>query len=64
MQFRVYKDTLTIRGRDVSDTFLGLSQIARLPLLIKMLFVLKCDCAFILDKPVRPGLTIGSCSLK
>jgi hypothetical protein len=64
VQFRVCEDTLAVRGRDVSDTFLGPSQIARLPLLIQMLFVPKFDRALILDKPTRPGLTAGSCSLE
>jgi len=64
VQFRVCEDTFAVRGRDVSDTFLGPSQIARLPLFIKMLFVPKCDRALILDKPARPGLTAGSCSLE
>lgn len=64
VQFRACEDTLAVRGRDVSDTFLGPSQIARLPLLIKMLFGPKSDRALILDKPTRPGLTAGGCSLE
>lgn len=68
VQFRVCRDTLAVRSRDVSDTFLGLYQIARLPVTLVKIPLGPSERALVLNKPARPGLAVGlernSCSLK
>lgn len=59
VQFRVCEDTLAVRSRDVSDTFLGLHQITRLPVTLFKMPLGPSERALVLDEPARPGLAAG-----
>ncbi|KAK0628689.1 hypothetical protein B0T17DRAFT_162768 [Bombardia bombarda] len=68
VQFRICEDTLAVRSRDVSDTFLGPHQIARLPATLVKMALGPSEGALVLDEPARPGFAAGlernSCSLE